>query len=133
MINNWSRMPKRRVKQIIGVDYDTKPETMEALVEDIRGLLREDEGVHQEFILVNFTDFGESSLNILVYYFTKTIAWLEHMDVRQRVNLKIMNVIEARGTSIAFPTRTVHLKGEILEKLAPGGKLPGDIGPTMPH
>ncbi len=133
MINNWSRMPKRRIKQVVGVDYGTKPETMDFLVEDIRQLLREDEGVDQEFILVNFTDFGESSLNILVYYFTKTTAWIEHMNVRQRVNLKIMNAIDARGSSIAFPTRTVHLEGEILENLAPDGKLPGDIGPDLPH
>ena len=133
MINNWSQMPKRRIKQIVGVDYATPTETMAALVEDIRQLLREDEGVNQEFILVNFTDFGESSLNILVYYFTTTTAWLEHMDIRQRVNLKIMDAIAARGSSIAFPTRTVHLEGELLQKLVPGGKLPGDAGPTLPH
>lgn len=133
MINNWSQMPKRRVKQIVGVEYGTSTKTMEALVEDIRQLLREDEGVNQEFTLVNFTDFGESSLNILVYYFTTTTAWLEHMDVRQRVNLKIMDAIEARGSSIAFPTRTVHLEGELAQNLVPGGELPGDAGPTLPH
>ncbi|MBC2606045.1 mechanosensitive ion channel family protein [Pelagicoccus albus] len=110
MIENWSRMPKRRVKQYIGVTYSTSPENMEGLVEDIRLLLREDEGVNQEFILVNFTDFGESALQILVYYFTSTTAWLAHMDIRQRINLKIMKAVERRGSSIAFPTRTVHLE-----------------------
>lgn len=130
IINNWSRMPKRRVKQIVGVTYETKPDEIEGLVEDIRQLLREDDGVDQDFILVNFTDFAESSLNILVYYFTKSIAWLEHMDVRQRINCKIMRAVEARGLSIAFPTRTVHLEGGLSESLA--GQLPNDSGPTMP-
>ena len=130
IINNWSRMPKRRVKQIVGVTYETKPDQIEGLVEDIRLLLREDEGVDQDFILVNFTDFAESSLNILVYYFTKSIAWLEHMDVRQRINCKIMRAVESRGLSIAFPTRTVHIEGDIAESLS--GRLPGDSGPTMP-
>ncbi len=130
IINNWSRMPKRRVKQIVGVTYETKPDEIEGLVEDIRQLLREDDGVDQDFILVNFTDFAESSLNILVYYFTKSIAWLEHMNVRQRINCKIMRAVEARGLSIAFPTRTVHLEGGLAESLA--GKLPNDSGPTMP-
>ena len=130
IINNWSRMPKRRVKQIVGVTYETKPDEIEGLVEDLRLLLREDEGVDQDFILVNFTDFAESSLNILVYYFTKSIAWLEHMDVRQRINCKIMRAVESRGLSIAFPTRTVHIEGDIAESLS--GRLPGDSGPTMP-
>lgn len=111
IIENWSRMPKRRVKQYVGVTYSTSPENMEGLVEDIRQLLREDEGIHQDFILVNFTDFGESALQILVYYFTSTTAWLEHMDIRQRINLKLMKAVEARGSSIAFPTRTLHLEG----------------------
>ncbi len=111
IIENWSRMPKRRVKQYVGVTYSTSPENMEGLVQDIRQLLREDEGVNQDFILVNFTDFGESALQILVYYFTSTTAWLAHMDIRQRINLKIMKAVEARGSSIAFPTRTVHIEG----------------------
>jgi MscS family membrane protein len=118
IIENWSRMPKRRVKQIVGVTYETKPEDMGALVEDIRELLRADEDVHQEFILVNFTDFGASSLDILVYYFTKTTKWLEHMDVRQRINLKIMKAVNARGLSIAFPTRTVYFEGDIASQMA---------------
>lgn len=112
IVENWSRMPKRRVKQFLGVTYSTSPENMGGLVEDLRQMLREDEGVDQDFILVNFTDFGESSLQILVYYFTKTTAWLEHMDVRQRINIKMMKTVEARGSSIAFPTRTVHLEGD---------------------
>jgi len=57
--------------------------------------------VHQEFILVNFTDFGESSLDILVYYFTSSTAWLDHMDIRQRINVKIMKAIQERGLSDA--------------------------------
>ena len=118
IIENWSRMPKRRVKQTVGVTYSTSPENMEGLVEDIRALLREDEGVHQEFILVNFTDFGDSALQILVYYFTKTTKWLEYMDVRQRINLKVMKAVAARGSSIAFPTRTLHLDGDIARQLA---------------
>ena len=120
MIENWSRMPKRRVKQYIGVTYDTPADTMHDLVKDIKQLLRDDEGVQQDFILVNFTDFGDSSLQILVYYFTTTTAWLEHMDIRQRINIKIMKAVEARGASMAFPTRSLHFEGEIAERIADG-------------
>lgn len=120
MIENWSRMPKRRVKQYIGVTYSTPADTMHDLVKDIKQLLRDDEGVQQDFILVNFTDFGDSSLQILVYYFTTTTAWLEHMDIRQRINIKIMKAVEARGASMAFPTRSLHFEGEIAERIADG-------------
>lgn len=134
MINNWSRMPKRRVKQVVGVTYETTAAQMEELVEAIRDILRHDEGVQQEFILVNFTDFGSSSLDILVYYFTTTTQWLEHMDVRQRINCKIMRAIAERKLSIAFPTRTLYLEGEVARGLRgeQGSPLPGDFGPDKP-
>ena len=132
MIDNWSRMPKRRVKQIIGVTYDTSPTTMNALVNDFREILQMDEGVNKEFILVNWTDFGASSLDILVYYFTKTTKWLDYLAVRQRINTKLAEAVAARGSAVAFPTRTLHLDGDALQALA-GGPLPGDGGPQQPR
>ena len=117
-INNWSRMPKRRVKQIVGISYDATAKDMDELVEEIRQILRNDSGVHQEFILVSFTDFGESSLDILVYYFTSTIAWLDYMDIRQRVNQQIMEAVNRRGLSIAFPARSLYLEGPVASKMA---------------
>jgi MscS family membrane protein len=130
-INNWSRMPKRRVKQVIGVTYETQPHQMEEIVEAIRALLRADEGVQQDFILVNFTDFGASSLDILVYYFTDTIKWLEHMDIRQRINIKIMKTLKDHGLSVAFPTRSVYLERSGSIKMDESG-LPGDFGADKP-
>ena len=130
VINNWARMPKRRVKQIVGVTYDANPDQLEGLVNDIRDLIKQDDGVEQSFLLVQFIDFGESSLDILVYYFTTTIAWIPHMEIRERINLKIMRAIEAKGLSVAFPTRTIHVKKE--DDSSASQNLPGDFGPTMP-
>jgi MscS family membrane protein len=109
VIKNWSRMPKRRVKQVIGVTYDTRPEQMEQLVQGITSILEQDEGVNQDFIMVKFTDFSAYSLDLLVYYFTADTAWKKHLATRERINLKIMRKVEALGLEFAFPTRTVHL------------------------
>lgn len=117
-INNWSEMPKRRVRQVVGISYEATGEDMKHLVEEFREILRNDDGVQQDFILVNFTDFGESSLDILVYYFTTSIDWLVHMEIRQRINCKIMAAIQHRGLSIAFPTRSLYLDGPVGSKMA---------------
>jgi len=117
-VNNFSQMPKRRVRQVVGVSYEATGQDMEELVEDIRAILQADKDVNQEFILVNFTDFGESSLDILVYYFTTTVAWKDHMDIRQRINCQIMQAIRAKGLSIAFPTRSLYLDGPAASKMA---------------
>jgi MscS family membrane protein len=106
---------------------------MEQIVEGIREILRKDEDVHQDFILVNWTDFGSSSLDILVYYFTKTKAWLEYMEIRQRINVRIAQLVKEHGSSVAFPTRTLYLEGEVARRLAGGIDLPDDSGPQEPR
>lgn len=111
-INNFSRMPKRRVRMTVGVTYETNADQMSALVNKIRDLLANHPDVDQDFFMVNFTDFGASSLNILVYYFTKSTKWAHYLQVRQEINLSIMRVIEESGLSIAFPSHTVYLKTE---------------------
>ncbi|MBR90356.1 MAG: hypothetical protein CMO66_03670 [Verrucomicrobiales bacterium] len=108
-VKNWSRMPKRRVKMTIGVTYNTKPNEMRTLLERIEKMLREDKDVDQEYMLVQFTDFGPSSLDIFLYYFTKSTVWKEYLDVRQRINLQIMDLLEEMDLEFAFPTQTLHL------------------------
>ncbi len=106
-ITNLSRMPQRRVDQAIGLTYATTPEQMEAILGDLRALLRADPGVHPSVVGVYFAGYGESTLDIQIVYFTSDAAWAQHMEVRERVNLKIMRAVEARGLEFAFPTQTV--------------------------
>lgn len=112
VVNNWSRMPIRRVKMVVGVTYQSTARQMEAAVEGIKNILRGHKEVHQDFFLVNFTDFGSSSLDIFVYYFTTTTVWPEYLRIRQEVNVEIMKLLERLGMEVAFPSRTVYLRSE---------------------
>ena len=118
VVDNWSKMPKRRVFQTVGVTYETTADQMQQAVAAIRRILESDEGVDQEFIVVRFSDFGASSLDITVYYFTKAIAYADHLAMKERVNLAIMRAVEQLGLSIAFPTRTVYFEGDVARALA---------------
>lgn len=119
-IDNFSQMPKRRIKLTVGVTYDTKPAQMRQAVADIKQMLREHPAVNQDFFLVNFTDFGASSLDIMVYCFTSSTVWNEYLDARQDICLKIMDLLEQLGLEIAFPSRTIYLnqRGEDLQASA---------------
>lgn len=109
-INNWSAMPIRRVKMSVGVSYEATAEQMEAAVEGIRDILRNHPQVYKDFFLVYFTDFGESALEIFLYYFTITTVWAEYLQVRQEINLAVMRLLERVGLEIAYPTRTVYVR-----------------------
>ena len=116
-VKNWSRMPKRRIKMTLGLTYDTTPAQMKTALMEIENILEEDEGVDQDYKLVQFTGFGPSSLDVFLYYFSKSTVWKEYLDTRERVNLKIMNKIEELGLGFAFPTQTIHLEGDAFKDL----------------
>ena len=118
LVTNYSRMPQRRVDQQIGLTYNTTPEQMQGFLEDARTILRGDPDVHQDFIAVNFTGYGASSLDIQIIYFAANPDWRKHMELRERINLKIMRAVAARGLSFAFPTQTLHVEDAVARKLA---------------
>jgi MscS family membrane protein len=108
-INNWSRMKKRRISTTIGLTYDTKPEQMEAIVEKIKELIKNDEGLRDDFFLVNFNAFGASSMDVFIYCFTHTTNWAEFLKVQERFFLNIAREVQKAGLDFAFPTQTLHL------------------------
>ncbi|MFO7565100.1 MAG: mechanosensitive ion channel family protein [Enhygromyxa sp.] len=114
-INNWSRMRKRRIKLTIGVTYGSTPEQLQAGVAAIREVLKGDKRISQDFMLVNFTDFGASSLDIFIYAFTVTTRWDEYMQVREELLLEFMRRFRDLGLSFAFPSQSVYV-----ESLPPG-------------
>jgi MscS family membrane protein len=115
--NNWSRMKKRRIKMSIGVTYSSSPDKIHRLVERIREIIDADEKIHSDFYLVNFDNFGPSSLDIFIYCFTVTTNWAEFLQAKQELMLKVMRAVEALGLSFAFPTQSIHV--ESLPKEAP--------------
>lgn len=103
-INNWSAMPKRRVKVTLGVGHEAKPQQVEAALEGIREILRKHPMVDpQEEVLVHFADFGETSLQILVCYFTKTTVWAEYLQAREEINFAILRLFDELGLKMAPP------------------------------
>jgi len=125
-VTNLTRMPQRRVDQVIGLDCGTTPDRMEALLADLRAILAADPGVHKRLITVNFSNFGASSLDVQILYFTVDPDWAAHMALRERINLAFMRAVAARGLAFAFPTQTLHFDGPVARQIA--GLNPGSAG-----
>lgn len=117
-ITNFTRMPQRRVDQTLGLTYDTTPDQLEAVMQDIRGILRADEGVHKDTIVVAFSNYGASSLDLQLVWFATDPDWARHMAVRERINLKILRAVAAHGLSFAFPTQTMLFDGPVAKQWA---------------
>jgi MscS family membrane protein len=120
-IVNLSRFTQRRVEQVIGLTYDTRPDQMEAIVEEVRQIILAEPTVDVTSVMVFFRDFSASSLDLWIVYLTTGDDFQEGLALRQRVNLAIMRAVAARGLSFAFPTQTMHLDGPVAKQWV-GGK-----------
>lgn len=130
-VTNWSRVVFRRYNFTIGLTYATDSRQMQALLENIREMLSERPLVRNDSIVVRFTEFGASSLDVLVRCNVDTPYWNDWAAEREQINLAIMDIVEAHGLSFAFPSRSVYL--ESMPSHASIGAPPPAPSASVPH
>ncbi|MGL4673879.1 MAG: hypothetical protein ACRCXK_03360, partial [Wohlfahrtiimonas sp.] len=80
------------------------------IVNDIRTMLEQDIKIDQnQTLLVYFNEFAGSSLNIMIYCFTKTTKWAEWLAAQQDVYLKMIEIVHKHGADFAFPSQTLYV------------------------
>jgi MscS family membrane protein len=129
--NSLMVIPNKTVaEQVIGLTYGSKPDEIVVIVGDIKRLLEAEAEIDPTSILVFFRDFSASSLDLWMVYVTKSPDFTASMELRQRVNLAIMNAIAARRLSFAFPSQSIYLAGDAAKRLAGGVEPPRAAGPN---
>ena len=115
-IENPSRMLNRRIRTHVGVRYQDATK-MSVILEDVEKMLKQHPEIDtNQTLFVKMVEFGPSSLNFLVYTFTKTTDWVKFQAIQQDVFLKIIDIITSHGAECAFPTTTLHIPDGIETK-----------------
>lgn len=119
-VENPGRMANRRIETSIGLRYEDADKIGD-ITQDIRAMLKSDDNIDlNKSLLVYFNLFGDSSLNIMIYCFTKTTVWSEWLAVQQEVYLKIIDIVHRHGADFAFPSSTLYFENQ-QQGMAPGG------------
>lgn len=118
-LENPSRMSHRRIYETMGVRYEDV-DKLPVILEDVKTMLIEhDEIDTNQTLIVNFNQYGASSLDFFIYTFTVTTNWIKYHEVKQDVLFRIAQIVEKHGARFALPTRTVHL----IEETVPAAAL----------
>jgi MscS family membrane protein len=127
-IENLSLGTMRRQRFIIQVTYDTPRERLEQLVAGIKQLITDHPLTNKTNFNVRLNDFGESSLNILVYFHLEVKDYSAELEAREEILLRIMDLAKSLAIDFAFPTRTL-----VIESAAePGaGLLRAPVGAVL--
>ena len=112
VVENFSRMSHRHLNQTVGLRYDDAAK-ITAICDDVRHMLQTHPDIdNSQRLVVHFNAYNTSSLDLMVYCFTKATQFDRFHAVKQDVMLKIMDIVASHGTEFAFPTQTVFWAGQ---------------------
>ena len=103
-------MNKRKVKFNIGLTYNTAPSQVKNIIADIETFLHSHKDIVSDTPLVKLDEFGSSSLNIMVMFFTSQTSLAELKRVREEINYEILDVVHRHESSFAFPSTSVYIE-----------------------
>ncbi|MBT5572474.1 MAG: mechanosensitive ion channel family protein [Alphaproteobacteria bacterium] len=110
---NYSEMSHRRIYWKIGVLYDTTADQLREVRDGIEAYILEDEAFASPEDVATFVridSFNDSSIDIMVYCFTKTTVWGEWLEVKEQLAYRIKEIVEGAGSAFAFPSRSLYLE-----------------------
>lgn len=111
---NFSRMTNRRIYWIIGVEYRTTRDQLRLIVQDMLEYLKShpdfetDPARTRTFVFVDA--FDASSINIMLYCFTKTTEWGEWLACKERLAYRVKDIVEGHGAAFAFPSTSLYVE-----------------------
>ncbi len=110
-IENLSRRDKFWFHPVVGLAYETTADQLNSVLEGIRGMLAADPRVDTADARVRFLRLGESSLDLEVSAYVRSVTQPEFLAVQEQLLLRLLEIVAEAGTAIAFPSRTVYLAG----------------------
>ena len=139
-IKNWSkRKVGRQVKIILAINYEATIEQLKKCIKDLQNYLdnspliahendnalnNNDHRIKYRQNLVSINDlegyknscyvslesFGDNSINIELYFYTKTIITKEFKEVKQNLLFDFMNIIKDNNLSFVSPSLNVNIQ-----------------------
>ena len=112
-IINFSEMPFRRIRFNVGLIYQTTPETILNIRKDIENYVAKNDDLvnaDEATTTIRVTQFNDSSIDLLIYCFTKSTRWYDYTKAKEDLILEIIKIVKNNGSDFAYPTRTVHIE-----------------------
>jgi small-conductance mechanosensitive channel len=127
-VTNWSQVERKaRFHVAVGVAYGSDTQ----LVKEILIKAAKDHNRVQDSPppFVRFLDFGDSSLNFEVLFWSRDMIRVE--DTKSDIRFAIDAAFRARGVEIPFPQRDLWIRGGLAPDLS--GKAPPSIKAGKPE
>jgi MscS family membrane protein len=109
-IDNMGAREFRRVNTTIPLEYSTPPDKIDAFCEGVRTLILKHPYTRKDNYHVWLNEFGENSLDVLLYFFLETPDWATELRERHRLFLDTIRLADELGIRFALPVRRVYME-----------------------
>jgi MscS family membrane protein len=118
-VTNFSAMTHRRIFWYIAVEYRTTIDQLRRIRDGIEAYILENDDFarpNEVPTFVRVDRFSDSSIDIMLYCFTHSTAWGQWLEIKERLALKIKEIVEGAGSSFAFPSQSIYMSDIAGEK-----------------
>jgi MscS family membrane protein len=118
-IETLSDRDKFWFRHVIGLRYETTPAQIRVVIQEMRDLLARQPEADLDSVRARFLRIGASSLDVelVAYIFAKD--WNRFLEIQEALLLQVMEIVERAGTSIAFPSQTLHVTDDRVARASP--------------
>ncbi|RLA31835.1 MAG: hypothetical protein DRR11_09785 [Gammaproteobacteria bacterium] len=109
-IDNISVRQKIRFRPILRLRYDTTPEQLRQILQGIRNLFKTHEQVLPDSQRVRFHEIADDALLVEANAYVNTTDWARYLELAEDLNISILEIVAAAGTSLSLPARTLHVE-----------------------
>jgi MscS family membrane protein len=120
-IEDFASRDRIRLAATVSLVYGTSEGQVRRVLAGIEAMLRANPKVWPDAVVTKLLGLGPSSIDVEVLCWFQTGDYNEFRAHREEALLGILRVVAESGTSLAFPTQTVHVVGS---EPAPGGQRP---------
>ncbi|MGV6846224.1 MAG: mechanosensitive ion channel family protein, partial [Lutibacter sp.] len=110
VVNNKGLRAYRRYTTKLGLRYDTPISLIEAYVEGVRMIIKNHEATRNEAFNVEFSEFGDSALLILVNLYFTELDWNKEQHFKHQLHMQFLKLANDLGVGFAFPSSSLFIE-----------------------
>ena len=110
---NYTNMTYRRILWNISLEYRATVDQLKDIRAQIEEFLMTDGAFvtpPDASLFVRYDAFNESSIDLMIYTFTKTTVWAEWLEHKERLAYRIKEIVHANGCSFALQSQSIYIE-----------------------
>jgi MscS family membrane protein len=109
-IENFTRRDRIWYHPTIRLCYETTPDQIRYILVEVHRMLYAHPKVDSTSARIRFAGFGSSSLDLEVFSYITVTDYGEYLEIAEDLNLRIMDIVAAAGSSLALPSRMTYVE-----------------------